>query len=72
MIRWKAVSLGEAPRQTAAKPTEHAIAIVLRRRNFVPGYSVRNATIGFTRVARRAGTKHEIAATKVRRPETTR
>ena len=35
-------------------------------------YSVRSATIGFTRVARRAGTKQEIAATKVSRPETTR
>ncbi len=28
-------------------------------------YSARNATIGFTRVARRAGTKHEAAATAV-------
>src|SRR5437773_12368351 len=35
-------------------------------------YSVRSASIGFTRVARRAGTKQEIAATKVRRPATTR
>src|SRR5687768_3619486 len=35
-------------------------------------YSVRNATIGFTRVARRAGTKQEIAATRVSRPATTR
>ena len=35
-------------------------------------YSVRNATIGLTRVARRAGTKQEIAATKVSRPATTR
>lgn len=35
-------------------------------------YSVRSASIGFTRVARRAGTKQEAAATRVRRPATTR
>ena len=35
-------------------------------------YSVRKATIGLTRVARRAGTKQERAATSVRRPATTR
>lgn len=33
-------------------------------------YSVRNATIGLTLVARRAGTKQEAAATAVRRPAT--
>jgi hypothetical protein len=38
----------------------------------VVDYSVRSATIGLTRVARRAGTKQEIAATKVKRPATTR
>lgn len=35
-------------------------------------YSVRSATIGFTRVARRAGTKHDKAATAVSNAETTR
>jgi hypothetical protein len=35
-------------------------------------YSVRNASIGLTRVARRAGTKQDAAATKVSRPDTTR
>lgn len=35
-------------------------------------YSVLSATIGFTRVARRAGTKQERAATRVSRPATTR
>ena len=33
-------------------------------------YSVRNATIGLTRVARRAGTKHDSAATNVSSPAT--
>jgi hypothetical protein len=35
-------------------------------------YSVRNATIGLTRVARRAGTKHDSAATNVNTPATAR
>jgi hypothetical protein len=35
-------------------------------------YSVRSATIGLTRVARRAGTKQEAAATAVSSPATTK
>lgn len=42
------------------------------RSAYPDSYSVRSATIGFTRVARRAGTKQEIAATRVRRPATVR
>ncbi len=33
-------------------------------------YSARRATIGSTRVARRAGTKHEVAATAASKPAT--
>ena len=47
--------------------TQHS----LRDRTAIPtGYSVRSATIGFTLVARRAGTKQEAAATAVNMPAT--